>query len=470
MSYAELRVEVLSVAFGFVLFAGGLLFLLLPVLYRSAKNPALATFGAGVSLHGALALARLLSVRAAAGLPDGFWEYAVPCGMYFEPVLAFRFAELYWGAGRFAAFRRIWQVHLAFAIGAAAVELVTAAPGTALAAHLVLASAWMTVFLLRVAGGGIRRKREDDAMLYGAATLAAALLHDVLANFGALPWSAGLLPLATLIFLGCVAHSLLLLTFGNQQRLAMLDTELQAARRFQQSLLPQALPPVPGGACAVRYAPMQAVGGDLYDFLPAGRGRFGILVADVSGHGIPAALIASMVKTGAASQMHAADRPGDVLTGMNRQLYSQLDGNLVTAVYAFVDVAARRASLANAGHPHALLLSDGGRRVQDVGGRGVALGLLPDEQYAAAELALSPGDRLVLYSDGLLEAKAPDGALFAEQRLRSALTAHAALPAAEWSDRLLEELARWVGKPDLVLDDDLTLVVLDIPAGDAGAA
>ena len=139
MSYAELRVEVLSVAFGFVLFAGGLLFLLLPVLYRSAKNPALATFGAGVSLHGALALARLLSVRAAAGLPDGFWEYAVPCGMYFEPVLAFRFAELYWGAGRFAAFRRIWQVHLAFAIGAAAVELVTGAPGTALAAHLVLA-------------------------------------------------------------------------------------------------------------------------------------------------------------------------------------------------------------------------------------------------------------------------------------------------------------------------------------------
>ena len=193
-------------------------------------------------------------------------------------------------------------------------------------------------------------------------------------------------------------------------------------------------------------------------------------MADVSGHGIPAALIASMVKTGAAAQARVAERPAEVLATMNRHLYSQLDGNLVTAIYAFVDINARRVSLANAGHPHPLLLSNGRRNAEEAGTRGAALGLLPGEQYVATELTLSAGDRLVLYSDGLVEAKAPDDTLFEMHRLRTALIDHAALPADAWADQLLEQLTHWVGKTDLALDDDLTLVVLDIPDPNAGAA
>ena len=117
-------------------------------------------------------------------------------------------------------------------------------------------------------------------------------------------------------------------------------------------------------------------------------------------------------------------------------------------------------SLANAGHPHPLLLAGGGRTVEEVGKRGAALGLLPAERYATTEHLLSPGDRLVLYSDGLVEAKSPGGALFD----------HAALPAEAWADQLLEQLTRWVGKTDLALEDDLTLLVLDCPAADARAA
>ena len=134
-----------------------------------------------------------------------------------------------------------------------------------------------------------------------------------------------------------------------------------------------------------------------------------------------------MVKTGAAAQARVAERPAEVLARMNRHLYSQLDGNLVTAIYAFVDINARRVSLANAGHPHPLLLSNGRRNAEEAGTRGAALGLLPGEQYVATELTLSPGDRLVLYSDGLVEAKSPAGALFERNRLRTALLDHAAL-------------------------------------------
>ena len=470
MSYGELRVEVLNIGFGFVLLAGGLLLVLLPALYRSGKDPALITFGAGVLLYGAVTLAQLLSIRAVVPLPDAVWEYAVAFGLYLQPVPAFRFVELYWGAGRFRVFRRIWQIHLAFTVCAAGFDIATGTPAGALTVHLSVTVVWMTVFLLQLAVGGIRRNREDGAVMFGSATVAVALLHDVAANFGALPWTASLLPPATLIFVGCMAHSLLLRSLGNERRLAMIDVELQTARQFQQSLLPRALPPVSGGACAVRYLPMEAVGGDLYDFLPVGPGRFGILVADVSGHGIPAALIASMVKTGAAAQARVAERPAEVLATMNRHLYSQLDGNLVTAIYAFVDINARRVSLANAGHPHPLLLSNGRRNAEEAGTRGAALGLLPGEQYVATELTLSAGDRLVLYSDGLVEAKAPDDTLFEMHRLRTALIDHAALPADAWADQLLEQLTHWVGKTDLALDDDLTLVVLDIPDPNAGAA
>ena len=470
MSHGELRVEVLSIAFGFVLLAGGFLLVLLPALYRSREDPALITFGAGVLLYGAMTLAQLLSIRAVAPLPDAVWDYSVALGVYFQPVPAFRFVELYWGAGRFRVFRRIWQIHLAFAVCAAGFDIATGTPAGALTLHLSMTVVWMTVFLLQLAVGGIRRNREDGAVMFGSATVAVALLHDVPATFGALPWNVSLLPAATLIFVGCMAHSLLLRSLGNERRLAMIDVELQTARRFQQSLLPRALPPVPDGACAVRYLPMEAVGGDLYEFLPVGPGRFGILVADVSGHGIPAALIASMVKTGAASQTHVADRPEAVLAGMNRHLYSQLDGNLVTAIYVFIDLHSRQVSLANAGHPRPLLLSGAGQTADELGERGAALGLLPAEIYATTELLLSPGDRLMVYSDGLVEAKSPDGTLFALERLRGALLDHAALPADDWADQLLELLTRWVGKTHLTLDDDLTLVVLDIPGPNAGTA
>ena len=139
-------------------------------------------------------------------------------------------------------------------------------------AHVLLTVAWLTIFLLHLVSGGLPRNRGDGAVVAGAATVAAAIVHDILADFGLLPWNVRLLPAATLLFIGCMGHSLLLRTFGNERRLAAIDTELQAARQFQHSLLPRALPPLPAGACAVRYRPMDEVGGDMYDFFTVGRG------------------------------------------------------------------------------------------------------------------------------------------------------------------------------------------------------
>ncbi|MXW35666.1 MAG: serine/threonine-protein phosphatase, partial [Chloroflexi bacterium] len=116
-----------------------------------------------------------------------------------------------------------------------------------------------------------------------------------------------------------------------------------------------------------------------------------------------------------------------------------------------------------AGHGPPLLLSRDQRKAEEVGSRGPWLGLLPGEEYATTELSLEPGDRLVLYSTGVVEAASPDGKLFSPLRLRRLLLDEGSFSAEVWADRVLARLTAWIGKGDLRLDDDLTLVVLDIP-------
>ena len=288
------------------------------------------------------------------------------------------------------------------------------------------------------------------------------VVHDNLAGLGLLPWRLRIEFVGIIIFVGSLGYALALRTFSNERRLATLDHELRTARQIQQSLLPPELPQTPGTALAARFVPMAAVGGDLYDCLPVGDRHLGLLVADVAGHGIPAALIASMVKTAAATQSRVADKPAEVLEGINRHLCGQVDGHYVTAVYVYVDFDAGRLLHARAGHPAPLLLTQRGQHVSEVGESGLILGFVPEARYTTTELPFTAGDRLVLYTDGLVEATSPTGRFFDPSRLREILKQRTDLSPERWADYVLERLAEWTGKPALELDDDLTLIVLDM--------
>jgi sigma-B regulation protein RsbU (phosphoserine phosphatase) len=237
-----------------------------------------------------------------------------------------------------------------------------------------------------------------------------------------------------------------------------IQKELEIARRIQTSILPRAYPESGHFNVAARYVPMTSVAGDFYDFLLADPQQAGLLIADVSGHGVPAALIASMVKLAATSQRaHAAD-PASLLSGMNAVLHGNTQEQFVTAAYVYLDAASATLRYSAAAHPPMLLLREG--NVLELVENGLMLAAFSFATYSTAEYPLQPGDRLVLYTDGLLEAANATGEEFGPHRLSALLKDVAGLSPEAAADHIISSLQTW----SRAQNDDLTLLICDYAA------
>jgi sigma-B regulation protein RsbU (phosphoserine phosphatase) len=247
------------------------------------------------------------------------------------------------------------------------------------------------------------------------------------------------------------------------QQLLMIQRELETASQIQLSILPSEIPKIEGLDIAARYVPMTSVAGDFYDFIVVDEKHIGILVADVSGHGMPAALIASMLKIALSSQVaHAAD-PAQVLLGLNQALCGKFQHHYVTAAYLFVDMQKRTLTYAGAGHPPLLLRDGSSKRVRDVAENGLFLGRFPFATYSSVELPLNTGDRALLYTDGIPETTNPAGIEFGSGCLKQFLAAEQSTSADHFAGQLLEELSRWSARRCAdELDDDITMVAIQV--------
>ena len=186
------------------------------------------------------------------------------------------------------------------------------------------------------------------------------------------------------------------------ERVAM-DREANEARAIQQALLPKSSPYIPGFVVSGRSVPARAVGGDWYDFIPFPDGRWGIVLADVSGKGTAAALLMSATRGMFRSLAEACCSPAEVLTKLNQLLVDDFPaGKFVTMVYGVLDPAARSVVFANAGHLPPLFIDEQGEHLLEVE-RGLPLGLTSGD-YSETQITLTPGSRLVFYSDGITEA------------------------------------------------------------------
>jgi len=250
------------------------------------------------------------------------------------------------------------------------------------------------------------------------------------------------------------------------RQLLAIRAEMETARQIQLSILPREIPQVAGLDIAARYIPMTSVAGDFYDFVVVDEKRIGILVADVSGHGMPAALIASMLKIAFAAQSANACDPSAVLSGLNQALYGKFQGHYVTAAYALIDMGKRTFSYAGAGHPPLLLKEGSSGSARYVLENGLFLGFFPEATFSAVETPFQEGDWLVLYTDGINEMMDASEEQFGKTRLKAFLESHPEGPAAQFADSLLERLAQFSGRPSGEdPDDDVTLLAVRFQGG-----
>jgi phosphoserine phosphatase RsbU/P len=246
------------------------------------------------------------------------------------------------------------------------------------------------------------------------------------------------------------------------QQLLTIQKELETARQIQLSILPASVPKIEGLDIAARYIPMTSVAGDFYDFIVVDEKHIGILVADVSGHGMPAALIASMLKIALSSQVAHATNPAKVLLGLNQALCGNFQHHFVTAAYSFIDLENLTLTYAGAGHPP-LILWGGPEGVRSVEENGLFLGKFSFATYTSVELPIKAGDRILLYTDGIPETTNPAGVEFGTDAFMAFLDTEKSTSADHFIDLLLEELSRWSARRATEdLDDDITIVTIRV--------
>ncbi len=265
--------------------------------------------------------------------------------------------------------------------------------------------------------------------------------------------------LGFLALLVAFGYSALDMVVTNERRLLTLDGELEVARQIQSSILPTAVPDVRDLRIAATYQPMTSVAGDFYEFLPVDHDHAGFLVADVCGHGVPAALIASMLKVAVQSVAPHAHDPSRFLGGLNRILAGPLRGQLVSAAYLWVDMQKHTALYSAAGHPPLLRWNSHG--LEQIESNGLLFGVMPDAEYPVREISLEPGNRLLLSTDGITEPENSNGTAFGDGRLAEVLRDSRSVLPGELSQRIVAEIGRWQSG-DAAQQDDMTLVVIDV--------
>ncbi|WP_433966285.1 PP2C family protein-serine/threonine phosphatase [Tunturiibacter gelidiferens] len=383
--------------------------------------------------------------------PSHFFDNLRAIGNYLVPIPAFFYFEAAGFLGRSG--RKIAVVLTAVFLGlAVATMLFGERTAFQLTNNLVIIASLFALIIQ-----SFTRKETDKDFVIARRGIIVFVLFALFDNIaGALGHREFIEPLGFTFFLATLGYVAAKRSLHRDQQFSDLQKELEIARRIQTSILPPAYPQSANFHVAARYVPMTAVAGDFYDFLVADQAQAGLLIADVSGHGVPAALIASMVKLAATSQRANAADPALLLAGMNSVLCGNTQEQFVTAAYVYLDAESSTLRYSAAAHPPMLLLRGGD--VIELTENGLMLAAFSFATYTTAIHPLEPGDRLLLYTDGILEATNAQGEEFGSSRLHTLLKEAANLRAEDAAARILSSLEQWSSRSQ---NDDLTLLVCD---------
>ena len=449
---------------GVVIAVIGLAAVAIHAVRRRAGERILLWLGLFAAPYGTLLIVRTPVFQLIFGAPTNLGRFAETFGDLAITVPALLLFQALYGRGWRSSVRWMIGFYSAFAIIAFSIMVATNRPDLLPAAGTGIVLLVPAILLLgRIAGYKPPPLADRRILFFGIFIFFLAFSRDHLLSAHLGTWRPGLEPYGFLALVVCLGYAAARRVVANERQLLSLTEEMRAATQIQASILPRHTPRADHLRITVRYAPMTAVAGDFYDFLTVAPGRVGVLVADVVGHGVPAALVASMVKVAVATQVENAAEPGRVITGLNSILCHQASGQYTTAVYLYLDEAKLTGWHSSAGHPAPLLWRRATQTLNSIGESGLLLGVRSNEMYAETEFGLAGGDRLLVYSDGILETSNPAGESFGDGELARFIKAHQHLDTEHFADRLLNEVLAWPkngGKQAQA--DDITLIVIDV--------
>ncbi len=458
---ALLRVELVYFAVGVLILTVGTV-ALAEAITGSFRKRLTMLFGFAALIYGARLLFQLGIFQFTLGIPKytSVQIWAILC--YLVPIL-FVYLWAFFVSPRSRKFvLMLVAAHIAVAVIGIPRDLITHRPfSLANLNNAVVIAGAILVFVLLVLdirSGFIPFDVPIRTAAVGFILVQLCILHDNLAGFGVVPrlWTE---PFGFLAFLGAMGFAIQYKIRSDRNRLTLLRGEMEQARRIQLSILPSGPPANSFYEIAANYSPMTSVAGDLYDFLPLGDSRLGLFIADVSGHGLPAALVASMLKTALTIYGRTAVGPAALLGELNRVFCGQSHGQFVTAAIAVLDGPAQTLTYSAAGHPPLLLWTAASADVQQVEQNGLPLGILTTADYTEVTVRFGKGDRLAMYTDGIVESENSRAEEFGRERLGGVLRSNHGDPR-ELIRRAMEAVESWRGR-EHEQADDLTLLVAE---------
>jgi sigma-B regulation protein RsbU (phosphoserine phosphatase) len=424
---------------------------------RSADITPLA-FAAFALLYAIRLMAVTRTFQAAVGEPGGPWGYINAALTYVILPAGAWMGESLLGPGWRGSLRIVrWIAVIVAPVGIAGM-FATGRPE-----WLMLLNNVLVLLMLGGIAATVRRHQSDASTVFvrlGVIVAAAFVVAENLRVIGVIPWPAGIEFIGIVAFVSSMAFAVADRFLRTEGRLAAVDRELATARRIQHAILPERVPELQRFRLDVRYLPMTEVAGDFYDFLNVTGPNGTVLIADVSGHGVPAALIASMVKVAAASHDGSAADPGALLSAVSRTLDGQLGGQFLTAMCVHLDGERGEIAYAGAGHPPLLHWRAAEQRLEVLNSDGPLIGLVPS-QYASRRVRVERGDRLLLYTDGVLEATNQGGAFFGDERFHMVIAQNASKSGPELGRAIVDDMKQWCENA-AGFGDDVTLAVIEV--------
>lgn len=461
---SNLREDLPPLILGSIIAAIGAAALAVQLSRWHSRTRVLLWFGLFAGPYGLRLLTKTSPFQMAFGEWQSFWPFVGRLVDFAAIVPALLLFEDFYGKGWRSSLRWVMWAYVVFATIAFSDIVVRRRPDLIPTAGIGIVFLLPIILLLGRLKGYVPPDLQDHGVLsLGLVVLFLTFAKDRIASTGLFAWRADTEPYGLFVLICCLGYATTRRLLADQRLLISMDEEMRAATRIQNSILPSADPEIPSFQLAARYAPMTAVAGDFYDFQLIRPGCLGVVVADVAGHGVPAALVASMVKVAVSAQTAIATEPGKVIAGLNSTLCHQAHGQYATAVYVVLDQAKQMGCYSAAGHPPMLLWRRADRTLLKLNEGGLLLGVRPSEEYAQTEFSLETGDRLLVYTDGVVEAENARGEAFGQARLDEFMTTHQDLPAEQFVDRLLDEVLGWPQNPSTGEQaDDITVVVIDI--------